>query len=107
MLLICLSIAIEVALIESLNFWRDKESILIKVPRNCSLFVKLICDSLEAIESFDWLLVKVLVLEFWLQEDVLDLFLGHFLLVHLHLLLLLLDARVDAVDKNVFVDDVR
>jgi hypothetical protein len=63
-------------------------------------------DILEAAESSDTLSVYVHVVELWLLNRFELLLLGDLLLEHLHFLLVLLDAHVGAVSKNVSVDDL-
>lgn len=106
MFLICLCITLEVAIVYSLHLWWHIDSILIDIAGSGLFFVILIGDGFKAVKSLDWGLVDVLVLELWLQHDIKESLFGHFLLVHLHLLLLFLDTDVDAVYKDIFVDDI-
>jgi len=106
MLLICLGITVEVAIILGLRLWWHIDTLSIDKACSGLLLVKLVGDGLEAAESLHWRLVDVLVLKFWLKHCLKESLLGHLLLEHLHLFLLFLDTDVDAVDKNVLVDDI-
>lgn len=106
MLLVCLCITVEVAIILGFHLWWNINSILINITSSGLFFIKFISDSLEAAESLDWFLVNVLVLELWLQHNIKESLFSHFLLVHLHFLLLFLDTDMDTMYENIFVNDI-
>ena len=97
MFLICLCITVEVVIYFGFHLWWHIDSILIDITGSGLFLVILIGDGFEAGESLDWLLVDVHVLNLRWEDSVEVLLLGDLLLVHLHLLLVFLNAVVDAM----------
>lgn len=63
-------------------------------------------DSFEAAKSLELLSVDVHVVDLWLLDTLELLLLGHLLLEHFHLLLVLLDTHIDAVSKDISINDL-
>ena len=59
----------EIAIVLILHNCWNVDSTFTDIACSCLLFVELVSNSFEAAESLDWLLVNVLVLELWLQEN--------------------------------------
>ena len=59
----------------------------------------------EAVQSLHWLVVNVDVLNLWLSYCIAKSLFEHFLLIHLHLLLVFLNTYVHTMNHDILVDN--